>query len=163
MLQISGIASHFAPQIQANAMQRHFRIALIAMQNNTRVIALSSANLLLTFGSDWRLDKNHIVFVSPLAGNMPVLHSHCGLLVAVGCAVWSGALATHCLQMNKRTMAPSAEIEQNKCVGVAIATFDVWKRTMDRNNQSGRLHNLWPTNYVVNRTVWWTQIWSVDR
>ena len=29
---------------------------------------------------------------------------------------------------------PSAEVEQNKCVGVAIATFDVWKRTMDRNN-----------------------------
>jgi len=34
--------------------------------------------------------------------------------------------------------APSAEIEQNKCVGVAIAMFDVWKRTiMDPNNQSG--------------------------
>ena len=33
--------------------------------------------------------------------------------------------------------APSVEIEQNKCVGVAIAMFDVWKRTMDRNNQSG--------------------------
>ena len=32
--------------------------------------------------------------------------------------------------------APSAEIEQNKCVG-AIATFDDWKHTMDRNNQSG--------------------------
>ena len=31
--------------------------------------------------------------------------------------------------------APSAEIEQNKCVGVAIATFDVWKHTMDPNNQ----------------------------
>ena len=30
---------------------------------------------------------------------------------------------------------PSAEVEQNKCVGVAM--FDVWKRTMDRNNQSG--------------------------
>jgi len=30
---------------------------------------------------------------------------------------------------------PSAEIEQNKCVGVAIATFDVWKHTMDPNNQ----------------------------
>ena len=29
---------------------------------------------------------------------------------------------------------------------------------IDRNNQSG-----WPTNYVVNRTVWWTQIWTVDR
>jgi len=29
----------------------------------------------------------------------------------------------------------SAEIEQNKCVGIgiAIATFDVWKRTMDSN------------------------------
>jgi len=58
---------------------------------------------------------------------------------------------------------PSAEIEQNKCVGVAIATFDVWKRTVDQNNQSGKLHNLWPTNYVVNWTVWWTQIWTVDR
>jgi len=56
VLQISGIASHFAPQIQANAMQQHFRIALIAMQNNARVIALSSANLPLTFGSDRRLD-----------------------------------------------------------------------------------------------------------
>jgi len=33
--------------------------------------------------------------------------------------------------------APSAAIEQNKCVGVATATFDVWKRTMDPNNQSG--------------------------
>jgi len=33
--------------------------------------------------------------------------------------------------------ALSAEIEQNKCVGIAIATFDVWKRTMDPNNQSG--------------------------
>ena len=33
--------------------------------------------------------------------------------------------------------APSVEIEQNKCVGIAIAMFDVWKRTMDRNNQSG--------------------------
>jgi len=33
--------------------------------------------------------------------------------------------------------APSAEIEQSKCVGIAIATFDVWKRTMDRNNESG--------------------------
>jgi len=52
----SGIASHFAPQIQANTMQQHFRIALIAMQNNARVIALSSANLPLTFGSDQRLD-----------------------------------------------------------------------------------------------------------
>ena len=53
------IASRFAPQIQANAMQQHFRIALIVMQNNTRVIALSydsSANLPLTFGSDRRLD-----------------------------------------------------------------------------------------------------------
>jgi len=48
--------------------------------------------------------------------------------------------------INERTMAmdgeadsaPSAEIEQNKCVGVAIAMFDVWKRTiMDPNNQSG--------------------------
>jgi len=56
VLQISCIASHFAPQIQANAMQQHFRIALIAMQNNARVIALSSANLPLTFGSDRRLD-----------------------------------------------------------------------------------------------------------
>ena len=36
-----------------------------------------------------------------------------------------------------RLATPSAEVEQNKCVGVAIATFDVWKRTMDRNNQSG--------------------------
>jgi len=52
VLRISGIASHFAPQIQANAMQQHFRIALIAMQNNARIIALSSANLPLTFGSD---------------------------------------------------------------------------------------------------------------
>jgi len=40
--------------------------------------------------------------------------------------------------------APSVEVEHNKCVGVAIATFgiaiatfDVWKRTMNRNNQSG--------------------------
>jgi len=32
VLRISGIASHFAPQIQANAMKQHFRIALIAMQ-----------------------------------------------------------------------------------------------------------------------------------
>ena len=32
---------------------------------------------------------------------------------------------------------PSSKVEQNKCVGVAIATFDVWKRTVDRNNQSG--------------------------
>jgi len=56
VLQISGIASHFALQIQANAMQQHFRIALIAMQNNARVIALSSANLPLTFESDRRLD-----------------------------------------------------------------------------------------------------------
>ena len=31
----------FAPQIQANAMQQHFRIALIAMQNNARIITLS--------------------------------------------------------------------------------------------------------------------------
>jgi len=32
--------------------------------------------------------------------------------------------------------ALSTEIEQNKCVGVAvaIATFDVWKRTMDPDN-----------------------------
>jgi len=52
VLRISGIASHFAPQIQANAMQQHFCIALIAMQNNARIIALSSANLPLTFGSD---------------------------------------------------------------------------------------------------------------
>ena len=37
----------------------------------------------------------------------------------------------------KSDTLPSAEVEQNKCVGVAIATFDVWKRTMDRNNQSG--------------------------
>jgi len=59
--------------------------------------------------------------------------------------------------------APSAEIEQNECVGVATATYDVWKRTMDQNNQSGWLHNLCPTNYVVNWTVWWTQIWTVDR
>ena len=36
-----------------------------------------------------------------------------------------------------RLATPSAEVEQNKCVGVAIATFDVWKRTIDRNNQSG--------------------------
>ena len=56
VLRISGIASHFAPQIQANAMQQHFRITLIAMQNNARIIALSSANLPLTFGSDRRLD-----------------------------------------------------------------------------------------------------------
>jgi len=52
VLRISGIASHFAPQIQANAMQQHFRIALIAMQNNAQIIALSSASLPLTFGSD---------------------------------------------------------------------------------------------------------------
>ena len=26
--------------------------------------------------------------------------------------------------------ATSVEIEQNKCVGVAIVTFDVWKRTI---------------------------------
>jgi len=32
---------------------------------------------------------------------------------------------------------PSAEIEQNKYAGVAIVTFDVWKRTIDRNYQSG--------------------------
>jgi len=38
--------------------------------------------------------------------------------------------------------APSAETEQNKCVGIAIATFDVQKRTMNPNNQSGWLHNL---------------------
>jgi len=56
VLQISGIAAHFAPQIQANVMQQHFRIALIAMQNNAWVIALSSANLPLTFGSDQMLD-----------------------------------------------------------------------------------------------------------
>jgi len=56
VLRISGIASHFAPQIQANAMQQHFCIALIAMQNNARVIALSSANLPLRFGSNQRLD-----------------------------------------------------------------------------------------------------------
>ena len=31
----------------------------------------------------------------------------------------------------------SAATEQNKCVGVSIATFDVWKHTMDPNNQSG--------------------------
>ena len=44
-----------------------------------------------------------------------------------------------CLQNSvaDKQATPSAEIEQNKCVGVAIATFDVWKRTMDRNNQSG--------------------------
>ena len=36
-----------------------------------------------------------------------------------------------------RLATPSSEVEQNKCVGVAIATFDVWKRIMDRNNQSG--------------------------
>ena len=35
--------------------------------------------------------------------------------------------------------APSAAIEQNKCVGIATATYDVWKRTMDPNNQSGWL------------------------
>jgi len=56
VLRISGIASHFAPQIQVNAMQQHFRIALIALQNNAWVIALSSAHLPLTFGSDQRLD-----------------------------------------------------------------------------------------------------------
>jgi len=56
VLRISGIASHFAPQIQANAMQQHFRIALKAMQNNAQIIALSSANLRLKFGSDQRLD-----------------------------------------------------------------------------------------------------------
>ena len=42
--------------IQVNAMQQHFRIALIALQNNAWVIALSSAHLPLTFGSDQRLD-----------------------------------------------------------------------------------------------------------
>jgi len=56
VLQISGIASHFALESRANAMQQHFRIALIAMQNNARVMALSSADLPLTFGSDRRLD-----------------------------------------------------------------------------------------------------------
>jgi len=56
VLRISGIASHFVPQIQANAKQQHFRIALIAMQNNAWVIILSSANLPLTFGSDRTLD-----------------------------------------------------------------------------------------------------------
>jgi len=56
VLQISGIASHFALQIQANAMQQHFRIAPIVMQNNAQIIALSSANFPLTFGSDRRLD-----------------------------------------------------------------------------------------------------------
>jgi len=56
VLRISGIASHFAPQIQANAMQQHFCIALIAMQNNARIITLSSANLPLAFGSDHSLD-----------------------------------------------------------------------------------------------------------
>jgi len=33
--------------------------------------------------------------------------------------------------------ALSAAIEQNKCVGIAMAMFDAWKRTMDPNNQSG--------------------------
>ena len=33
---------------------------------------------------------------------VPVLNSHCKLLVAAGCAVWSGALATQCLQTNER-------------------------------------------------------------
>ena len=56
VLRISGIASHFAPQIQANAMQQHFRISVIAMQNNAWIIALSSANLPLTFGSNRTLD-----------------------------------------------------------------------------------------------------------
>ena len=55
---------------------------------------------------------------------------------------------------------PSTEIEQNKCVGVAIATFDVWKSTMDRNNQSGWLHNLWPTNYVVS--IGWILKWKLS-
>ena len=36
-----------------------------------------------------------------------------------------------------RLSTPSAEVEQNKCVGVAIATFDVWKRTMDHINEFG--------------------------
>jgi len=56
VLRTSGIASHFAPQIQANAIQQHFRISLIAMQNNARIITLLSVNLPLAFGSDQRLD-----------------------------------------------------------------------------------------------------------
>jgi len=56
VLWISGIASHFAPQIPANAMQQNFCVAIIAMQNKARIIALLSANLPLTFASDRRLD-----------------------------------------------------------------------------------------------------------
>jgi len=51
-----GIASHFAPQNQVNAMQQHLRIAQIAMQTNARIITLSSTNLPFAFGSDQRLD-----------------------------------------------------------------------------------------------------------
>jgi len=84
------------------------------------------------------------MFASPLADDTPVLHSHafsycsgglCGVIWGISNAVFT----------NERTMAideeadsaPSAAIEQNKCVGVATATYDVWKRTMDPNNQSG--------------------------
>jgi len=121
-------------------------------------------------------DKNHIMFASPLADDMRVLHSHalsyCGVWATCSrglCGVIWGI--SNAVFTNERTLAidgeadsaPSAAIEQNKCVGIATATYDVWKRTMDPNNQSGWLHNLWPTNYVVNQTGWWTQIWTVDR
>jgi len=44
VLRISGIASHFAPQIQANAMQQHFRISLIAMQNNDTHVTVNAGD-----------------------------------------------------------------------------------------------------------------------
>ena len=89
------------------------------------------------------------MFASLLADDTRVLHSHalsyCGVWATCSCGlcgvIWgiSNAVFT-----NERTMAideeadsaPSAAIEQNKCVGVATATYDVWKRTMDPNNQS---------------------------
>jgi len=134
VLQISGIASHFAPQIQANVMQQHFRIALIAMQNKAWIIALSSANLPFDI---WKRSKAGLQRIKITSGSRrhspttrvysiatPLVTVECGLLVAAGCAVWSGALATQCLQTNERTMAidgeadsaPSAAIEQSSQV-----------------------------------------------
>jgi len=85
VLRISGIASHFVPQIQANAMQQHFCITLIAMQI-THGLSLYHQPICLRrleAIEGWiTADKNHIVFASPLASDTPVLHSHCGLLVA---------------------------------------------------------------------------------
>ena len=59
-------------KIQANAMQQHFRITLIAMQNNARLslyhqpICLSRSEAI----EGWiTVDKNHIVFASPHAGD----------------------------------------------------------------------------------------------